>query len=122
MSSSPIRGKRILLVEDEPQALSALRMLLEIDDHHVIEAGDGQAALEKFKPDQVDLVLTDFRMPRMNGGELTARVKELAPSVPVIVVTAWPQDLQACRTQPDHVLVKPYTFSDLRQAIARLLG
>jgi CheY-like chemotaxis protein len=122
MKPTLVRGKRILLVEDEPQALSACRMLLEVDEHQVVESPDGLAALERFKPDEIDLVLTDFRMPRMDGGELTARIKEIAPSTPVVVLTAWPQDLQPCRTQPDLVVVKPYTFSELRQAIARLLG
>jgi CheY-like chemotaxis protein len=116
------RAKRILVVEDEELVRSSIRMLLEIDDHQVVEADDGVRALELFKPGEFDLVITDFRMKKMDGGKLTDEIKKMVPSQPVIILTAWPGDLRSSDRQPDAVISKPYTFDDLRGTIAKLLA
>ena len=82
MEQSIIRGKRILLVDDEPSIRGCFRMMLEIDDHTVTEANNGAEALELFTKDQFDLVTTDFEMPVMKGDELAVRIIEKNFAIP----------------------------------------
>jgi putative two-component system response regulator len=82
--------KNILLIDDDPGIQKTLRLLLEKAGFTVRVAGDGSAALEildtgGFTP---DCILLDIRMPRMEGTEVLPRVRERAPMVPVIMLTA----------------------------------
>ena len=93
-------------------------MLLEVDGHTVVEAEGGARALELLKADGFDLVITDFRMSGIDGGQLTVRIKKATPQKPVIILTAWPADVTP-GVPADQILAKPYTLNDLRQTIAR---
>ncbi len=115
------RGKRILLVDDEAMVRDSTRMLLEIDGHTVVDAENGAKALEAFAAGEFDLVITDFRMAGMDGGDLTTRIKQAAPRTPVIILTAWPGDVSAS-VPADMILAKPYKLEELRQALARVSG
>ena len=117
----PVRAKRILLVDDEALVLDSTRMLLELDDHEVLAVESGERALELFQTGAFDLVITDFRMGGMDGGELTRKLKAIAPLQPVIILTAWPRDVDGCEPPPDLVIAKPYTLAELRRSIGKLL-
>ena len=121
MEQKIIRGKRILLVDDEVPVRQAFRMLLEIDDHQVTEAGNGAEALELLAKSSVDLVVTDFEMPVMNGNQMAVKIKQLAPKQPILMITAYGRDLGDPGNPVDAILNKPVTLKDLRQAIAKLL-
>src|ERR1035438_6733094 len=82
--SKPLR-KRILLVDDQPSVREAISLLLSLDEHTVIEAGDGVEALNVFGREQFDLVITDFEMPNMKGNELARRIKQLSPAQPIVI-------------------------------------
>ena len=97
-------------------------MLLEIDHHRVTEAQDGVEALDLLAREKYDLLITDYEMPRMKGNELAAKVKELYPSQPILMITAYPERLEHCDNRVDAILHKPFAFEDLRRAIARLLS
>lgn len=116
-----IRGKRILLVDDEESVRGAYGMMLSIDEHRVVEAGNGKEALEQFDKGPFDLVITDFEMPIMKGGELATRLKQLAPSLPILMITAHGKQLGDPTNPVDAILNKPFTFDELRQAIAGVL-
>jgi CheY-like chemotaxis protein len=116
-----IRGKRILLVDDESSVRGAFRMMLEIDDHATIEANDGVEALALFSQGRFDLVITDFEMPVMKGNELVVRLKKLAPKQPILMITAYGKELGDSENPVDRILNKPFTLDDLRGAIAKLL-
>src|SRR6516225_11242387 len=75
-----VRGKRILLVEDQESVRACLRMILELEGHQVTEAGNGAEALNLFASGHFDLVITDLEMPVMKGNELAVSLKLLAPS------------------------------------------
>jgi CheY-like chemotaxis protein len=122
MEQNIIRGKRILLVDDEPSVRQALRMMLKFDGHSVIEANDGAEALDLFTKGQFDLVATDFEMPVMKGNELAVRIKNLAPKQPILLITAYEKDLSDSENPVDGILVKPFTMGNLRGAIAKLLS
>jgi len=122
MEQNIIRGKRILLVDDEPSVRGSFRMMLEIDDHAVTEASNGAEALDLFTQGQFDLVATDFEMPVMKGNELAVRIKKLAPKQPILMITAYGKELGHSGNPVDSILNKPFTLGDLRQAIAKLLS
>ena len=79
----------ILLVDDEPQLLEIIRRLLEIEGYMVTCVTSGTQALETFRNQPIDLILTDIRMPEMDGIEILRRIRDTDPIVPVIVLTGY---------------------------------
>jgi CheY-like chemotaxis protein len=121
MAQPVIRGKRILLVDDESSVRGAFRMMLEIDEHTVTEANNGAEALDLFTKGQFDLVITDFEMPVMKGNELAIRIKRLAPARPILMITAYEKELGDSENPVDAILNKPFTLDQLSRAITKLL-
>jgi CheY-like chemotaxis protein len=122
--SEPARvfGKRILLVDDDSGARESIKLLLSIDRHAVVEASNGQEALELFHQGTLDLVIIDYFMPQMKGTELASNIKLAAPSLPILMVTAYSEKLVDLRNPVDAILSKPFGIAELRQAIAQLLN
>lgn len=82
--------KTLLIVDDDPEMLSYLRDLMVSFGYSVIPASDAPSALAVIHSGvMVDLIITDFKMPGMNGLELVARLKKLIPSVPVIMFSGF---------------------------------
>jgi len=122
MHPDRVLGKRILLADDQEGVRAAIRFLLHVDEHQVTEAVNGREALELFRKNQFDLVITDYAMPEMRGNELAAIIKQEAPHQPILMITAYTLEVSD-RDQPvDAVLNKPFSFLDLRTTIARLLS
>jgi CheY-like chemotaxis protein len=122
MEQKIIRGKRILLVDDEPSVRETLRMMLKFEGHSVTEANDGAEALDLFTKGQFDLVATDFEMPVMKGNELAVRIKKLSPKQPILMITAYEIKIGDSENPVDGILSKPFTMDNLRGAIAKLLS
>ncbi|RUO80370.1 DNA-binding response regulator [Idiomarina tyrosinivorans] len=81
---------KILFAEDQTMVRNALANLLRLqDDTQVIEAENGQMAIEQLKAQAFDLVLTDIEMPEISGIELTQWVKQYQPQTPVVVITTF---------------------------------
>ena len=114
--------KRILLVEDQQSVRQAIALLLSLDRHSVVEAANGAEALALFKPGRFDLVITDFQMPRMNGNELAAKIKLAWPPQPVLMITAYAEQLDEADSPVDALLDKPFQIADLRRTMAKLLA
>src|ERR1035437_10511227 len=119
---SKLRRKRILLVDDQQSVREAISLLLSLDEHKVIQASNGAEALDLFRRDQFDLVITDFEMPKMKGNELATRIKQLSPAQPILMITAYAERLDDSNNPVDAILNKPFQLADLRQAMARLLS
>jgi CheY-like chemotaxis protein len=82
-----MRPKKIILcVDDNEQELSVLKFMLATNGYRVISAVNGQEAIRIFAEIAVDLVLTDFAMPQMNGSQLVDRLKQIASHVPMILL------------------------------------
>ena len=119
---SAVAPKAILLVDDQPEVREVIKVLLEIDGHRVTEAADGVQGLELFKTGSFDLVVTDYFMPRMRGDEMAARIKELAPSQPILMITGSAEKSGGLAPAADALLCKPFTLDALRQIVAQLLS
>jgi CheY-like chemotaxis protein len=118
-----IRGKRILVAEDEEPIRAWLRMVLELEGHHVTEASNGAEALNLFKAGgEFDLVITDFEMPVMQGNTLAIGIKLLNPSLPILMVTGSGNARRDGTNPVDALLSKPFTTADLRGALGKLLS
>jgi CheY-like chemotaxis protein len=113
--------RRILLVDDQPSVRETINFLLRMDGHTITEAGNGAAALDLFMREHFDLVITDFEMPNMNGTELAARIKQVSPTQPILMITAYADRLRESDNPVDAILDKPFRIEDLRRAIAKLL-
>lgn len=79
--------KTILCVDDNEQALAVRKFLLETRGYRVVTANSGQEALDIFQNRGVDLVLGDLIMPQMDGNEMVQRMKEIAPEVPMMLLS-----------------------------------
>ncbi len=118
-------GETILLVDDEESVRSTSCSVLENLGYKVIEAADGEEALQIFRANQdiIDLLMTDVVMPRMNGTDLVMHAREIKKDMPAILVTGYDRGhvvndrfkLARC-----HVLNKPFDFDDLSQRIRKL--
>ena len=117
-----VRGKRIVLVDDEEPLRACLRMMLEFEGHHVTEATDGASALNLFTIGEFDLVVTDFQMPVMEGNKLAVNLKLLAPSLPILMITASARARRDAENPVDALLNKPFLVADLRSALAKLFS
>jgi CheY-like chemotaxis protein len=116
-----VLGKRILLAEDRQDVREVTKLLLGMDEHIVTEAVNGKEALDLFRPDRFDLVITDYAMPVMKGDELATQIKRLAPAEPILMITGSGGEAAVGRASVDAVLHKPFSFEDLRRSIAQLL-
>lgn len=101
-------GATILLVDDNPHGLIARRTVLEELGFHIHTAEDGEDALNVLSEQRIDLVITDFRMPKMDGTELIARIRTVRPDMPVILLSGFvePLGLTEQTTGADIVLAK----------------
>jgi len=110
-------GKKILIVDDEPDLLKVTCFRLEKSGYQVLSATDGQAALEMINKERPDLVLLDVRLPLLNGSEVCVCMKkdEKIKQIPVILFTASTQNIEenakACGAQG--YIVKPFTAEEL---------
>ena len=80
---------RVLIVDDERSLLLTLVANLELEGFEVVAASDGARALELVREQRFDLLLTDVRMPGMNGVDLFRQIRRVCPQMPVILMTAY---------------------------------
>jgi len=112
----------VLLVDDEPMLRECTAALLTALGFEVIEAVDGQEAVEKFKAHRqaLVLILMDAVMPRMGGLEATRQIRELDPAAKIILSSGFMPQAQG-PVQPDGFLPKPYRGKDLWEAIRKVI-
>ena len=119
------RAPRVLVVDDEPEARETLTAILAITDFQVDSVADGQAAVAKFRTETYDLVLTDLRMPGLDGIEVAREAKRLLPNTKVVIVTGFPSQssaIDAVNIGVDGYLTKPFRAIDVLTASARALN
>lgn len=125
---------RVLLVDDEPNILAALRRSLAAIDARQLD-GDAllfeaftspEAAIKRSDEQDFDLVISDYRMPSMNGVEFLTRIMELQPSVPRMIISGY-ADREAIISAVNEVhlmrfIEKPWDDDVLRRAVVSILG
>jgi two-component system NtrC family sensor kinase len=121
-----VRGKRILIVDDEKYILDFFTEIFKMFPMEVDTAGDGLAAMKKLNQNDYDVVITDFKMPQMSGRELFAWIKEKRPHLSrrIIFVTG---DTVSTETRlffennPNLYLAKPFKIEEVKEAIQQTL-
>jgi DNA-binding response OmpR family regulator len=111
---------RVLIVDDEPDAVELLREFLTAKGYEVLAASDGEEALHKVKEDRPHLILLDVRMPKMNGLEVLKQVREIDHEVGVIMVTAVNEEetgRQALKLGAFDYITKPLDFQYLERSL-----
>jgi PAS domain S-box-containing protein len=118
----PTRRARILVVDDDVLiAMSTVDMLEDLG-HEVIEVNSGEAALHALSTGNgVDLMITDFAMPGMNGAQLAEAVRKLRPDLPILLATGY-AEMPKGTTIDLPRLGKPYSQAELAREIGRLLA
>jgi CheY-like chemotaxis protein len=79
----------VLCVDDELVGLQVRKLLLERAGYRVLTADDGQTGLEIFAAEQVEAVILDYSMPGMHGGEVASKMRQIKPSVPILLLSAY---------------------------------
>ena len=125
---SSTKGK-ILFIDDEDDVREVLRLHLESAKYNVLEASDGEAGINMMKMGsnllQVGLIICDIRMPKVNGIEAIDYLKLNAPSIPIMVVTGYPDSELAVSLLKKGVkdyLVKPVEKEKLLAKVAEVLS
>ena len=77
----------ILVIDDESSIRRALKDIFEYEGFHFSEAADGKAGLKLLKEDEIDVVLCDIKMPKMDGMEFLDEVRKISSDIPVIMIT-----------------------------------
>jgi CheY-like chemotaxis protein len=117
-------GASVLLVEDDDDNRELMTEVLEAAGYRVLAAPTGPEGLRRLSASHVDVVITDVGMPGMGGLEVARSAKQLAPRVPVVVVTGYAEreDITLARgREVDAVLVKPVDPDALTDAVAALV-
>jgi CheY-like chemotaxis protein len=113
----------ILVVEDDPRVRFLICEVLRREGHQVAEAGDGAEALELVRTQRVNLVITDFVMPKVNGLKFVEQLHSINPRIPVIFVTGYLSVVAGKTLLQDvsEILEKPFELDALRSAVQRFL-
>lgn len=118
MSAKPDDGLKILLVDDEVLVRAGTAMMLDELGHEVTEASSGKQALAILNDHpHFDLVISDFRMPDMDGMEMIAEARKLVPELKAILMTGYDADDPRFAELQAGSLSKPFGLEDLETAI-----
>jgi two-component system NtrC family response regulator/two-component system response regulator HydG len=115
---------RVVVIDDEVNAAAALETLLKEDGYTVSRAHDARAGLQLLEKEEPDVVLTDLRMPGMDGLELLTRIKQIRPETLVILMTAYgtvKTAVKAMKLGAEDYLGKPIDVEELEVVLQRAL-
>ena len=124
----PTREKTILIADDESTIRAYVGNILRRAGFQLIEASDGADALVQVQEEgrPIDLLVTDIRMPRMDGIALARSMTELYPNIPIIYISGYPFDFEEERSKSPKracaFLSKPFTRKDLLDAVEKCLA
>lgn len=117
----------VLIVDDFVTMRRIVKKILrDLDFQNIIEAEDGSAALDVLKSTKVDLIVSDWNMPRMSGLELLKLVRstDSIKEIPFLMVTAEAQKeniIEAVKAKVSNYIVKPFTVATLEEKLAKIV-
>ncbi|MDP8205685.1 MAG: diguanylate cyclase [Candidatus Electryonea clarkiae] len=115
----------LLVVDDDSEVRGLMRQVLEAEGtYDIIEAEDGIDALEKLEQNTFDMVISDVKMPNMDGIELLKEIRKTSPDLPVIIATAYGGDMgpKALSLGADDFLYLPFRIEEFKFRVERVLG
>jgi len=119
------RGRKILVVDDEQNMRIALYEALSRDGYEVAVAENGQMALDMIGKQSPDLLITDIKMPAVDGIELLQRVKALQPGLPVVIITGFATvdtAVEAMKQGAVDYIIKPFSVEVIEETVARIFA
>ena len=114
--------KKILVVEDEPASLKILRRFLNHEGYETAGAKDGVEAMELLAQSRFDLVLSDVRMPRLDGVALAKHILSGMSITPIFLMTGFDPNMEAILRLGVPCLCKPLSLDQLLSQIHKVLG
>ncbi len=117
-------AERILIVDDEEGMRRLLGRVLSREGYETVAVGSGAEAMRQVRTETFDLVITDIKMPEMDGLRTAARIKAFDPSLPIIVITAYgtvENAVQALRAGAYDYLTKPFETDEIKLTVAKAL-
>lgn len=115
------KPRRILIVDDDPQVLEMVALMAGCLGFSTHTAGDAMAALLQLEKMHVDLVLTDYKMPRINGGQLAVQIRKKWPGTKVVIMTGHCEqtvtDMLKGSDAVDGLLLKPFNLQAMKDKI-----
>ncbi len=115
----------ILVIDDDVEMRDVLFDLLSLDGYEVLLAADGSSGIERYRNSLPELVITDLKMPNVDGIEVLEELKNEFPETPIMVITGV-SDVsvieEAIEHAADRILKKPFGVDELLTAIDELLG
>ena len=124
----PSENKRVVCIEDEPEMIDLVRLILSRKGFEVIGANGGIEGLEVVREEEPDLILLDLMMPDMDGWEVYQQIKADAKlrNIPVVVVTAKAQSIDKVLglhiAKVDDYITKPFGPQELLDSVEQILG
>ena len=115
---------KILITEDEDSLRSFVARALRLDGHETIEAADGAEGLEKLQEQEFDLLLSDIRMPVMDGIELAHRAAAERPGMRILLMTGYAEQRERAKSLEAivaEVMSKPFTIAELRATVMKVI-
>jgi len=116
--------EKVLVIDDEPVVLDLCGRILESEGYQIVMAEDGLAGIERLRREAFDAVLTDIKMPGLDGLETIQIMRQSDPDLVCVVMTGFSTmnlAIQAVKLGVDEFVVKPFTPSQLSQAVSRAL-
>jgi two-component system, NtrC family, response regulator AtoC len=116
--------KQILVVDDEPNLRRVLGAQLMRDGYEVHSVGDGEEALKILREQYIDVVITDLRMPKLDGMQLLRQALALEPELPIVIITAHgsvDNAVEALKTGAFDYITKPFDQNEVRNVIQKAL-
>jgi len=123
--SGPPRRPRVLVVDDEASIRDLLTKTLALAEYDVDASPDGRAAIGRLRAHTYDLLITDLKMPGMDGLTLIREARRLAPTLPVVIITAYSTEasaIEAINLGVQGYLTKPFRITKILGTAAKALG
>ncbi|NJD51813.1 MAG: response regulator [Candidatus Methanoperedens sp.] len=118
--------KKVLIVDDEPDTLELVKLVLESGGFEAVLANNGKEALAQIATLRPDLVLLDIMMPDMDGWDVFRKMKERDPGIPIAILTAKAQNIDKLLglhvLKADDYITKPFGKNELISKVRKLTG